>query len=144
MWRIKEGQTVCKPGSVRAPKGGDSHSSGTGVTAKPHATYPDTGRRQPCPKTCIPIWSCSRRGLPCRLCCQRRGALLPHHFTLTPKGAVYFLWHFPSGCPGRGLPGTVSPWSPDFPLLKTQQPSGRLTSGLCKVFKPFSQVLHLL
>ena len=31
----------------------------------------------------IPIWSCSRRGLPCRACCQPRGALLPHPFTLT-------------------------------------------------------------
>src|SRR3954465_14417800 len=30
----------------------------------------------------VPIWSCSRWGLPCRLCCQRRGALLPHHFNL--------------------------------------------------------------
>src|ERR1051325_11726332 len=26
-----------------------------------------------------------------------------------------FLWHFPSGRPRRGLPGTVPPWSPDFP-----------------------------
>jgi len=34
----------------------------------------------------IPIWSCSRRGLPCRLCRQRRGALLPHPFTLTVFG----------------------------------------------------------
>ena len=24
-----------------------------------------------------------------------RGALLPHLFTLTPEGAVYFLWHYP-------------------------------------------------
>jgi len=31
----------------------------------------------------IPIWSCSRWGLPCRPCCQVRGALLPHHFNLT-------------------------------------------------------------
>jgi len=30
-----------------------------------------------------PIWSCSRRGLPCHRCYHRRGALLPHHFTLT-------------------------------------------------------------
>ena len=30
----------------------------------------------------VPIWSCSRWGLPCHLCCQRRGALLPHHFNL--------------------------------------------------------------
>jgi len=31
----------------------------------------------------IPIWSCSRWGLPCRCCYQPRGALLPHPFTLT-------------------------------------------------------------
>src|SRR6516165_3988710 len=30
--------------------------------------------------------------------------------------AVYFLWHFPWGCPRRALPGTAPPWSPDFPL----------------------------
>ena len=30
--------------------------------------------------------------------------------------AVCFLWHFPWGCPRRALPGTLSPWSPDFPL----------------------------
>ena len=29
-----------------------------------------------------PIRSCSRWGLPCRLRCRRRGALLPHRFTL--------------------------------------------------------------
>ena len=30
-----------------------------------------------------PIWSCSKWGLPCHRCYQQRGALLPHHFTLT-------------------------------------------------------------
>jgi len=35
-----------------------------------------------------PIWSCSRWGLPCRHCCQRRGALLPHPFTLTQLGGL--------------------------------------------------------
>ena len=34
-------------------------------------------------RECSSIWSCSGRGLPCRPCCQRRGALLPHLFTLT-------------------------------------------------------------
>lgn len=29
-----------------------------------------------------PIWACSRQGLPCRLCYQRRGGLLPHPFTV--------------------------------------------------------------
>jgi hypothetical protein len=31
----------------------------------------------------LPIWSCSVRGLACHRCCHRRGALLPHLFTLT-------------------------------------------------------------
>ena len=37
-----------------------------------------------------PIWPCSVRGFACRPCCHRRGALLPHLFTLarrTPRGA---------------------------------------------------------
>ncbi len=69
-----------------------------------------------------PTWSCSRWGFPCRRRCRRRGALLPHRFTLAGRPvfrggpAVYFLWHFPWGRPRRALPGTVPPWSPDFPL----------------------------
>jgi len=71
----------------------------------------------------IPTWSCSRWGLPCRCRYRPRGALLPHHFTLAapsqPKGRArfggVFLWHFPWGRPRRALPGTVLPWSPDFP-----------------------------
>src|SRR5437773_10589944 len=31
----------------------------------------------------FPIWSCSVRGFACHLCYHRRGALLPHLFTLT-------------------------------------------------------------
>ena len=34
---------------------------------------------------------------------------------LRRTGAVCSLWRFPSGCPGRALPGTVALWSPDFP-----------------------------
>ena len=30
-----------------------------------------------------PIWPCSDWGLPCHDCCQPRGGLLPHRFTLT-------------------------------------------------------------
>ncbi len=68
-------------------------------------------RREP------PIRHCSRWGLPCRPCCQVRGGLLPHRFTIThaEAGAVSSLWRFPWGCPRRALPGTVSSWSPDFP-----------------------------
>ena len=46
----------------------------------------------------------------------------------SPKGADgfggVFLWHFPWGRPRRGLPGTVLPWSPDFPP-STQDQFGR-------------------
>src|SRR5687767_10697845 len=49
----------------------------------------------------FPIWSCSVRGFACHLPYSRRGALLPHLFTLTRlrspddgRGrAVYFLCH---------------------------------------------------
>src|SRR3954465_11364175 len=34
-------------------------------------------------RVAVPIRFCSRCGLPCRLRCRRRGALLPHRFTLT-------------------------------------------------------------
>jgi hypothetical protein len=42
----------------------------------------------------LPIWSCSMRGFACHFCCQKRGALLPHLFTLThlrlrPSGSGY-------------------------------------------------------
>jgi len=42
-------------------------------------------RRESAPEPCgsaVPTWSCSRWGLPCRRRCRKRGALLPHHFTL--------------------------------------------------------------
>ena len=75
---------------------------------------------------CLPIWSCSVRGFACHPCYHGRGALLPHLFTLTRlaplrasaaafdlprtrtrRRAVYFLCHFPSGCPDRALPGAL-------------------------------------
>src|ERR1051325_1678293 len=42
--------------------------------------------------------------------------LPPMQSQRTAGSAVYFLWHFPWGRPRRALPGTVPPWSPDFPL----------------------------
>jgi len=43
-------------------------------------------------------------------------------------GVVSSLWRFPSGCPGRALPGTAASWSPDFPRrlpAAAIQPSAR-------------------
>jgi len=64
-----------------------------------------TGRGGPL----LPIWPCSRWGLPCRTCHQARGELLPRHFTLTEAEAqaVCFLWHFPYPCGRWPLATTV-------------------------------------
>jgi len=48
----------------------------------------------------LPIWSCTRWGLPCPPCRHGGGELLPRHFNLTCErsrapSAVSFLWHFP-------------------------------------------------
>ena len=63
----------------------DGHSSWTPVArrlALPTRTAgPETGLRF-YPRA-APIRYCSRWGLPCRTCCQIRGGLLPHPFTLT-------------------------------------------------------------
>ena len=64
----------------------------------------------------FPIWPCSRWGLPCHACYHARGALLPHHFTLTcdpsRRGSLriggIFLLHFPWARAPQALPGTVS------------------------------------
>jgi hypothetical protein len=91
-------QPTYKPGSVwrvappRRPFVWDA------ACAAPQATNPGGGRD--CAWTArsprkvhvhpnlraAPIRSCSRWGLPCRLRHRRRGALLPHRFTLTPVG----------------------------------------------------------
>ncbi len=67
---------------------------------------------------CSSIWSCSGWGLPCHHCCQRRGALLPHHFTLTNDKATGGIFSVALSV-GFRLPGVT--WhparrSPDFPL----------------------------
>ena len=94
----------------------------------------------------LPIWSCSVWGLPCRRHYCRRGALLPHLFTLTRTGrpgirpsgqttgcprslafgdrrrlslAVCFLWHWPSTDLEVRVPDVIRHTalrSSDFPL----------------------------
>jgi len=118
-------QTACKPGSVPAKSRGMVIHLGRPL---PDASRDLPGRRRGNPlvpaetgSRAAPIRSCSRWGLPCHLRYRRRGALLPHPFTLTrgrktrSRRAVCFLWHCPWGRPRRPLAGTVFPWSPDFP-----------------------------
>ena len=89
--KIKKVKSACKPGSVN--RSCSNHSSRTCIAT--HLKQPT--REQRGPRQCSPIWSCSEWGLPCHYCYQQRGALLPHHFTLTHEKtwAVYFLWHWP-------------------------------------------------
>src|SRR5437867_12600195 len=56
------------------------------------------------------IWPCSDRGLPCRACCQTRGGLLPHRFTLTlwDTRPVCSLWPCPSPHGAQALPGGLT------------------------------------
>ena len=125
-WRrcgsLRAVQTVCKPGFVPTPaKPGREIAIHLGRPL-PNASRDLPGQRRGNPPVnsrsrAAPIRSCSRWGLPCRRRRRRRGALLPHPFTLAAfeKAAVCSLWHFPWGRPRRPLAGTVFPWSPDFP-----------------------------
>ena len=121
------------------PGDGDGHSSGTLVTERLVRPTRAAARR-------LARHTGSLRGA-----CRSYLVLLPVGFSLPPPlpaarcaltapfhpcrppgmpegPAVYFLWHCPWGRPRRGLPGTVPPWSPDFPLpaLGGERPSGRL------------------
>ena len=62
----------------------DGHSSATPVARRlkqPTRTAART-RVWSLRSGAVPIRSCSRWGLPCRFRCRKRGALLPHRFTL--------------------------------------------------------------
>jgi len=79
------------------PLGRRSPGASSNLPGRPD---PDIDPDTACAGRAVPIRSCSRWGLPCRRRCRRRGALLPHLFTLTAAdtqraAAVSSLWHFP-------------------------------------------------
>ena len=94
-------EPACKPGSVV-----DSHSSRRIVTD----TLKQPTRRHRGPRHCLPIWSCSRWGLPCR---SVAGLAVRSYRTISPlpdlRRAIggIFLLHFPSARAAQALPGTV-------------------------------------
>ena len=124
-------QPACKPGSVarrrrrvtaiplgRRLPGASSNLPGRPIRT-PIRAHPLARRRA----RAVPIWSCSRWGLPCRFRCRKRGALLPHRFTLTRRrpcaasaGGLFSVALSLRLPPRRTLSGTACPWSPDFPL----------------------------
>jgi hypothetical protein len=92
--------------------------------------------RPPKPRA-VPIRSCSRWGLPCRPRCRRRGALLPHLFTLT--AAIRYAPRryglcgtFPELAPAGRYPAPLVYGARTFlsdlsPRRGPQRPSDRLT-----------------
>ena len=67
-------ESADKPGSVV-----NNHLSGINITID--LKQPTRTQREQ--RYEVPIWPYFQWGLPCRTCYQVRGALLPHHFTLT-------------------------------------------------------------
>lgn len=130
-WQGRRGQAACKPGSVQGLAAPGRPFLCDARCRTPDATHPG-GKRGNAPAACRspgfrrpPLFGLAPGGV-CRAAAVAgaRGALLPHRFTLAsrPDGAdpggvmaVCSLWHCPWGCPRRALPGTVFPWSPDFP-----------------------------
>jgi hypothetical protein len=91
-------QPACKPGSVwRQPRRTDARRPFLWNAGCPalQATYPDgrirtsilerRRRLRSDPLHAVPMWFCSRWGLPSRWRCRQRGALLPHRFTLAAR-----------------------------------------------------------
>ena len=112
----------------RPSRGGDGHSSGTFVAerlarptraaarkARP-AALAETGAACRSYLVLLPVGFALPPPLPAARC----ALTAPFHPCRPPPrkagglGGV-FLWHFPWGRPRRALPGTVPPWSPDFP-----------------------------
>jgi len=112
---------VRKPGSV-GTEVPDGHSSEQSVTGRFKQPYPGASDGQPAPCSVL-----LRVGFTdCRVTPAARG-LLHRGFTLTPpprSGAVYFLWHFPWGCPRRALPGTLPCGARTFLPRGRERPSG--------------------
>ena len=93
-----------KPSSVYSLVRADGHLSGMAVAnhlVRPTRSSNDPGR------VSLLIWPCSDRGLPCRACCQTRGGLLPHLFTLTLwiQGRSVLCGPVPSPLGAQALPG---------------------------------------
>lgn len=67
------------------------------------------------------------------------GRAVRSYRTLSPlpgrSRAVCFLWHCPWGCPRRALPGTVFPWSPDFPPRRAQARQSGHPAICCPLYR---------
>ena len=118
-------------------RGRDGHSSGPPVAgrfSRPTRVSGPATACPPCGGRDTPIWSCSRRGLPCRPGHPVRGGLLPHPFTLTlrprPSGGLLSV-ALSLGSPPAGVTRrlvAVEPGLSSSPRRETRPP-GRLIRG---------------
>ena len=124
----KEAESADKPGSVVG-----NHSSGTCVTAG--LKRPTRTRRGP--RQRVPIWSCSRWGLPCRsvtrLAVRSYRTVSPLPRTLRPFGGLLSA-ALSVGSRRPGVTWHLALWSPDFPpprkaAIVWPTPRSRLLAG---------------
>src|SRR5258708_27233782 len=80
----------------------------------------------------VPIRFCSRWGLPCRLRCRKRGALLPHRFTLTAAPPPY-----PPPLAGEGKGGGGPRRSVLCGTIPRVAPAGRYPAPHVHLARPF-------
>ncbi len=119
---------------VLSLQAGDDHSSGPAVTdgfVRPTRTA--TRKRAMCHPylVLLPVGLAVPLPLPVARC----ALAAPFHPYLFPFGnkAVCSLWRCPWGRPRRELPGTVFPWSPDFPRPTLRQSAVIRPSGLSEM-----------
>ena len=103
-WSQKRKWWDHKPSSVYSLVRADGHLSG--MTVASHLVRPTRSSSDP-GRVSLLIWPCSDRGLPCHACCQARGGLLPHRFTLTLwiQGRSVLCGPVPSPRGAQVLPG---------------------------------------
>ncbi len=103
-----QGEPADKPGSVVG-----NHSSGITVTSiLKRPTRRHRGQRH-----CLPIWSCSRWGLPCHklLPVARCALTAPFHPYLPREAGGFFSAALSVGSRPPGITWHPALWSPDFP-----------------------------
>ena len=98
------GATKCAPGGIESqPVSRVLSGIIIHLDWKSPSSLKQPTRKRRGPRHSFPIWSCSGWGLPCRSCYHARGALLPHHFTLTSQDQLINNWRYTLCCTGRRL-----------------------------------------
>ena len=137
-------ESACRPGSVSGhlaviPMCG--HPSWLVITDELMRSTRELGRAV---LKRFPIWPCSVRGFACHLPYSRRGALLPHLFTLTlgqSKGRYLFCGTFPEVAPAGHYPAPFLHGARTFLPSCDARPSDRLAFVLVtRLRNDFTQI----